>query len=277
MHTPPCGPAPGGSAPARLDIAVLNCPGSGTEKYHVAFERWINSVTDQVKVSWTVFEADQRQLPPTNANFYGYIISGSKHGVYEDIPWIQELCTWVCQAHSRRCKLLGICFGHQVVAKALGGEVQPNPAGFVIGRYPTSISMQAREYFQSLGSWEDLQESGQTASQLTMNFVHGDYVVQVPSSLRCMGGTPLSPHNGLFNGSNILTFQGHPEFSAENVSACLGSLLARGVLPPRLPVGTHLAQVKESLEGRVDSKWIGSTVLRFFQDIDHEEPVPGET
>eukprot|EP00959_Pyramimonas_sp_CCMP1952_P117909 2465549-Pyramimonas_sp.AAC.2 len=105
------------------------------------------------------------------------------------------------------------------------------------------VSEEAVAYFKRLGTWE--QPNGNSAGKLDMLFVHGDYVTPqgVPPGLSSMGGTALSPHNGLFNGANILTFQGHAEFDTEAVEVCIEKLSEREVLPNRLPPGTTIEQV----------------------------------
>jgi len=251
-----------------MRLAILNCPGS--ERYDTCFKRWIGGYADK-PVEWHVFEVADGELPDFRTQFSGYIITGSKHGVYEDFPWIQRLCSWVETAHRKKEKVLGICFGHQAVAKALGGTVMINPAGFEIGRYRTNVSPKAVEYFKRLGTWDDAKFGADP--QLTMNFVHGDYVPAdgMPPELESMGGTALSPHNGLFNRSNILTFQGHPEFITANVLKCQEKLVEKGVLPHRLPAGADLAAVDATLPGPVDSDWIAHTALRFFEDVEPAE------
>jgi GMP synthase-like glutamine amidotransferase len=106
-----------GSRPLR--IAIINCPGS--ERYDDCFKTWLRPEATGQRIEWEVFEAAEGQLPPESGGdgFDGYIITGSKHGVYEDFPWIQQLCDWVAQAHARRSKILGVCFGHQVGATAV--------------------------------------------------------------------------------------------------------------------------------------------------------------
>lgn len=154
----------------------------------------------------------------------------------------------------------------QAVAKALGGTVMINPAGFEIGRYTTALSDDAAAYFQRLQS--DAGGDVAPLSALRMNFVHGDYVPLdgLPSGLESMGGTALSPHNGLFNGSNVLTFQGHPEFTRDNVELCLEKLTERQVLPQRLPPGVDAKDVVGTLAGVVDSQVLAVVAMRFFRD-----------
>ena len=106
------------------------------------------------------------------------------------------------------------------------------------------MSEEAVAYFKRLGTWEQLNRDSE--HKLDMLFVHGDYVTPqgVPPGLSSMGGNALSPHNGLFNGSNILTFQGHAEFDTEAVEVCIEKLTEKGILPDRLPPGTTIEQVR---------------------------------
>lgn len=129
-----------------------------------------------------------------------------------------------------------------------------NPAGFEIGRYRTNVSPKAVEYFKRLGTWDDAKFGADP--QLTMNFVHGDYVPAdgMPPELESMGGTALSPHNGLFNRSNILTFQvpgshhylapalcaaesGSAKWAAGGVKGGVGSTFGTGVKPDKSKAG----------------------------------------
>ena len=63
----------------------------------------------------------------------GWLITGSKHSVYEDLPWIDPLETFIRTVHAAERPLIGICFGHQIVAQALGGRVENSPSGFTVG------------------------------------------------------------------------------------------------------------------------------------------------
>ncbi|KAK3283786.1 hypothetical protein CYMTET_8551 [Cymbomonas tetramitiformis] len=103
-------------------------------------------------------------------------------------------------------------------------------------------------------------------NQLDMMMVHGDYLVPStrPEALKNLGGTEVSPVNGLFNGSNILTFQGHPEFLPEAVNVCFDKLSDRGILPKRLPPGVDEAKVRQSVKLSVDADWLARTCWKFF-------------
>eukprot|EP00239_Pterosperma_sp_CCMP1384_P006500 CAMPEP_0197859850 /NCGR_PEP_ID=MMETSP1438-20131217/34785_1 /TAXON_ID=1461541 /ORGANISM="Pterosperma sp., Strain CCMP1384" /LENGTH=294 /DNA_ID=CAMNT_0043476509 /DNA_START=261 /DNA_END=1145 /DNA_ORIENTATION=- len=280
--------APASNPP--LHIAILNCP--GTCRYDPLYKQWIDAVATKLnqKIIWEVYDPADGALPPlpdssdpdstgsggqgSEARYDGYIISGSRHGVYEqeEHPWISELCQWANKAHLLKCKVLGVCFGHQVIAKALGGTVTVNPNGFEIGRHTFTASNEAIRYFERLGM-SNAELDGDVAPpgkdwKMDMLYVHGDYLVpeELPAGMFSMGGTDMSPHNGLFNGSNLLTFQGHPEFLPETVDLCIDALTKRDILPSRLPDGFGIDKVRESLSQSVDAKWLGYLTVNFFRD-----------
>ncbi|GKQ81081.1 hypothetical protein KAM448_33750 [Aeromonas caviae] len=69
---------------------------------------------------WSALDGD---LPPDLTECDAWLITGSRHDAYSDIPWILALRDWIRRAHDANVKLAGVCFGHQVIAQALGGEV----------------------------------------------------------------------------------------------------------------------------------------------------------
>ena len=151
-----------------LRVAVLNSPGN--DPYAPMFACLLASALDAESLpllSVESFETEARQLPPHGA-FDGYVLSGSRHGAYEKLPWIEELLAWTREAVARRDRLLGVCFGHQVIAQALGGNVTPNAAGFEIGGLGLELTPQARAYFATLLGSDDAVPAG-----VHMLYVHG--------------------------------------------------------------------------------------------------------
>ena len=263
-----------------LRVAVLNSPGN--DPYAPMFSRLLRSaLAEPSLLTVESFETEARHLPPHGA-FDGYILSGSRHGAYEQLPWIADLLAWTREAVARNDRLLGVCFGHQVIAQALGGQVVPNARGFEIGGLGITLTPEARAYFAKLlGSDDDGTAAGgatraepneggasgliATPSEVRMLYVHGDAVEALPPGFFSLGGSAVSPCNGMADGGRVLTWQGHPEFDAATVERLLPLLDARGLVPARLPPGQDVAAVRASLEAAaLDTAFLARAAVALF-------------
>lgn len=129
----------------------------------------------------------------------GYLITGSKYSVYEDLPWIHQLADFVRTLHARRKKLVGICFGHQMIAHALGGETRKSDKGWGVGRHTVALTDQAADY-DSAGS------------EFSILVSHQDQVQRVAEGARVLASSDFCPAAMCQIDHHILSFQGHPEF-----------------------------------------------------------------
>jgi len=133
-----------------------------------------------------------------------YIITGSKYSAYENTVWIKKLQALIQQLYLKKKKLIGICFGHQIIAQSLGGKVEKNTKGWGIGMAATHLTntqewmKPERDFFFILVS-------------------HQDHVTKLPDNAINFCETKLSPNSGFYIDNHILTFQGHPEFSKDYV------------------------------------------------------------
>ena len=249
-----------------LRIAVLNSPGN--DPYAPMFSRLLRSaLAEPSLLSVESFETEARCLPPHGA-FDGYILSGSRHGAYEQLPWIADLLAWTREAVARKERLLGVCFGHQVIAQALGGRVTPNARGFEIGGVGMQLTPEARSHFAKLlGDDEGGAAAGSaTPREVRMLYVHGDAVEALPPGFFSLGGSAVSPCNGMADASGrVLTWQGHPEFDAATVERLLPLLDARGLVPARLPPGQDVAAVRASMQAAaLDTAFLARAAVALF-------------
>lgn len=147
------------------------------------------------------FDATQGELPALD-ECQGYIITGSVFNAYDDESWIHELIDWIVHCEAIRKPLVGICFGHQVIARALGGKVMKSEKGWGLGSYQVNITAQKK--------WMNL-----AVDTVRLLVSHQDQVVIVPKGVKVIAGNEFCPNYMLAKDNHIFTVQGHPEFSVE--------------------------------------------------------------
>lgn len=166
--------------------------------YQQMFER-LFAQTD-LPTEWQVYEVCDGQLPQALTECDGYLVSGSKCGVYEDHPWMPQLFEFIRTQHeAQQPPLAGVCFGHQAVAQALGGKVEKSAKGWGVGRQTWKIC----------GSGEWLQPPLPEFSLLAS---HKDQVVCLPPLANLLASSDFCPNAAFSVGKHIFCVQGHPEF-----------------------------------------------------------------
>jgi GMP synthase-like glutamine amidotransferase len=145
------------------------------------------------------YDATKGVLPALD-ECHGFIITGSVHNAYDNHPWILMLLDWVGRCEAQRKPLVGICFGHQLIARALGGKVQKSDKGWGLGSY--EVQMQTQKKWMSL-----------SVDSARLLVSHQDQVTIVPKALTVVAGNEFCPNFMLVKDNHIFTVQGHPEFS----------------------------------------------------------------
>jgi GMP synthase-like glutamine amidotransferase len=146
------------------------------------------------------FDAEHGELPKEGDACDGYVITGSRRSVYEEIPWIADLAAWARRAETARTPLVGVCFGHQLIAQALGGRTEKADRGWTIGVQEYSLDRPL--------PWTDRRS-------LRLIHSHQDQVTALPASAERIGGNGACPVALYRIGDHVLCVQGHPEFSPE--------------------------------------------------------------
>ena len=150
-------------------------------------------------IDFSVYDVEQGQYPTDIDDVDAYLITGSKSSVYEDKPWIRELEDFVRELHARRKKLVGICFGHQLVAQALGGRTEKSEKGWGQGVHTHT--------FVGSPIWHD---GGSLAFNVLVS--HQDQVVENAEGAEVLASSEFCENAVCQIGDHILTFQGNPEF-----------------------------------------------------------------
>ena len=159
------------------------------------------------------FEADSFDVAageyPAQIEDYGaYLITGSPAGVYDKLPWIAELATFLKRAKGR-AKLVGICFGHQIMAEALGGHVEKSAKGWGVGLQTYPIVRHE--------PWMD------KVSLISVPASHQDQVVIQPPGTDVLASSLFTPYAALaWRDGSAISFQFHPEFSPDYARALIG-------------------------------------------------------
>ena len=153
-------------------------------------------------LEFRVYDVEQGEYPADIDEVDAYLITGSKSSVYDDKPWIATLMEFVRELDRRRKKLVGICFGHQLVAQALGGKTDKSPKGWGVGLHT--------HRFNTVPEWHDDEDL-----DFDILVSHQDQVVSNATGARVLAGSEFCENAVCQIGNHILTFQGHPEFVPE--------------------------------------------------------------
>ncbi|MAI90263.1 homoserine O-succinyltransferase [Ponticaulis sp.] len=129
------------------------------------------------------------------------LITGSAFGVYDETPWMRPLKEWIGFAAEQKVPMIGICFGHQVIADALGGDVRKSDKGWGLGRHTYQVETQP--------AWM----GPDARDTFSVGVSHQDQVLAPPADATILAGNEFAPHAALiYSRGPILSFQGHPEF-----------------------------------------------------------------
>lgn len=196
---------------------------------------------------WDIVDAGHFPTSPHDAD--GWLVTGSKFGVYEALPWMEPLKAFLRGTYAAKVPIVGICFGHQILADALGGKVVKSEKGWGCGVH--AYHMTAAEEWMA----------GNVPQNIRVHAMHQDQVVEKPADARVIAASEFCPHAGLAYGAHALSFQPHPEFNAAYQADLIH--LRRGGEDgiPDPVAGEALC----SLEGGVDNDTLARWVTEFFQ------------
>jgi len=233
-----------------MNVGLLQCDHMD-EQYHYLYKDYAQPFRDLFgkyapELDLTVYDVCHGEMPARYDACEGYVITGSRRSVYENEAWIHALADFVRELHQHQHKLVGICFGHQMIAHALGGVVQKSERGWGIGIKPVQISQKK--------AW--MQPNHDTYHLLLS---HQDQVEVLPDGAECLGGNAHCPISMMGVGEHFFSVQAHPEFSKEFANALMESRIERiGIETVREAQATLQMDTDEALMG----KWIQEFLTR---------------
>jgi GMP synthase-like glutamine amidotransferase len=195
------------------DVAILKtgAPPPELAVEHGDYPAMFSAILGQ-DVSTTTFDVQAGDLPDPTA-FDAAIITGSSAGVYDGDPWIASLLDWI-RAAKGRTRLIGICFGHQAMAQALGGQVRKSDRGWGVGLHRYEVA--------SPEPW-----MRPASPLLAIPVSHQDQVVEKPADARVILRSAFTPFAGLAWNQDAISLQCHPEFSPAYAAALTGGRRGR--------------------------------------------------
>lgn len=149
-----------------------------------------------------VHDVEHGQFPADLGAYDGFAVTGSRASAYDPDPWIARLLETLREIHARRIPLLGMCFGHQCVAQALGGRVEKSPRGWDIGVRTLTLTPQARA----------VAELNAAPQPLRIHKLHADQVTVLPPGALPLAASESAAHEAFALGPTTLCLQGHAEF-----------------------------------------------------------------
>jgi GMP synthase-like glutamine amidotransferase len=231
-----------------MKIGILQCD-DVMEELQSEFGNYpamFKGLLGEVAPSWqyVTYRVVDGELPESVDACDGYITTGSRYGVNDGDAWIAKLETFVAEVADSDRKFVGICFGHQLLANALNGRAEKSGRGWGVGMSFNQVVVK-----------KDWMEPYQSSLDLVVS--HQDQVTQLPDGAEVLASSAFCPYYLLQYGENLMSVQGHPEFSQPYSSA----LMARRT--DRIPAARG-REGQASLAAKVDDRLMVRWIINFF-------------
>ncbi|WP_281561093.1 GMP synthase [Thalassomonas sp. RHCl1] len=212
--------------------------------YQQMFTRLLQQVCPDLVL--TVYDVRRGEFPQNPDENLGYLTSGSACGVNDDLPWLAELEAFIRLLAQQQKKLVGICFGHQLLAKVLGGKVECSQRGWGIG-----VS------FNDIRADKPWMVPASKAIDLVA--CHQDQVISLPPGAEVLAASRFCPLYMVQFTEHLLGIQGHPEFPKAYVAALMEK--RRDKIPAH-----RIREGLASLDAGVDDIAVARWIINFIQD-----------
>lgn len=220
----------------KIGILKTGHPPDPVAQKHGGFDAMFQRLLAGQGFTFETWDVEHGDFPDGPEAADGWLITGSRHGAYEDHVFIPPLEDLIRAIHASGRRLVGICFGHQIIAQAMGGRVERYQGGWAVGP-------------------QDYDFGGE---KITLNAWHRDQVVERPEGAEVAGCNDFCENAALVYGDTAYTVQAHPEFSDDFVAGLMRTR-GKGVVPDPL---------MEAAMGRLgptnDAARIADRIAEFF-------------
>ena len=193
---------------------------------------------------FTIYDLTEHEFPDDLSGYDGVIVTGSPASVNDDAPWVGKMLDLVRAIETAKIPMFGACFGHQAIAKALGGTVGYNPDGWQLGSTTTR--------FSGGRSWLD------STGDITLYAAHKEQVTALPAEADILSSSPQCPVGAFAVGDHVFTTQYHPEMTPEFVDALIDEMA------PSINSEVEI-RARQSLAEQAENKRFAAWLVSFFE------------
>jgi GMP synthase-like glutamine amidotransferase len=188
------------------------------------------------------------EMPGSIDDCDGWLITGSRHGAYEKLDWMLALEGFIRELYRASVPLVGICFGHQIIAQALGGEVVKSDKGWSIGVQSYDIDI--------VQDWMT-----EVPGQVHIYSFYQDQITVLPPGVSVFSSSVFCPYAGLSYGDSIISVQAHPEVELEYILALI-DIYGGNIIPEA--VATEALHKIQNSGLRADTQMLADWLGSFF-------------
>ncbi|KAK4544462.1 hypothetical protein LTR36_004353 [Oleoguttula mirabilis] len=244
-----------------LRIAVLECDepiGRTKEKYGGygnLFKELLQAGADKVAakdgvkrpaLDITKYDVVNTEVYPSLENVDAILLTGSRYNSYDNDPWILKLVDFTKQVLQQdRVRLIGVCFGHQIIGRAMDVKVDRSDKGWEVSVVPVTLTEKGKALFG--------------IEHMSIHQMHRDIVYVYPDSVEKLGHSDRCEVQGMYAKARLITVQGHPEFSADIVSELLENRHDKGIFDDAM-YKDGMSRVQKHHDGVA----VGAAFIRFM-------------
>jgi len=232
-----------------MKVAILQCD-DVLDKFQTEFGNYPEMIMDMLsnhasQLEYETFDVRKAQYPERLDDFEFFVITGSKASVYDDECWIKNFIAFIRNLYGKDKKLLGICFGHQIIAAALGAKVEKSEKGWGVGVANNSL-ISTKAWFEH--------------DRLELNILvsHQDQVTELPEEADVIAQSDFCPNFLVQWNKTTLSVQGHPEWVKGYSNALM---LHRKDIIPKEVLSKGIGSLSQDLDNAVFTRYL----FKFFK------------